>query len=293
MDQEAASPKTESSLEGPSSCQSTLPHDEQLSSGGSKTCQSTPASIIQSLPPEEAGKINDTAGNREPKPNERMTRAKIPHSCGVYIRGSLHGVPTVYTIDTGASRTIISSKLFKSIPLNDRPMLDAANKVTLEQAGGKPLHQEGVAVMKLDFGVHILEKEVIIADITDDVLLGMDVGEIDIITSQNEVVINGVTIPCTYVPPSRIYRVYAVDDYEIPGFTESIVQVELSQSGQGPRLGETVLQPSIEFLRTYPLLMARALVDFQATVSGYVRVLNLNEETVTLKKNAAIATAEE
>ena len=229
----------------------------------------------------------------EGKSSERTSRARIPHCCGIYIEGQLHGVPAVYTVDSGASRTIVSSRLFESIQKENRPSIELARHITLEQAGGKPLKQQGIATMRLDLGNHQLERKVIIADIKDDVLLGMDVGELDIITSRNEVIINGTTIPCTYVPPSTVYKVRASEDYDIPGMTEAVIQVDLHQNGEARRLGETVLEPSAEFLKTYPLLMARTLVDFGNNVSGWVRILNLNEESVTVKRNAAIATAEE
>ena len=35
---------------------------------------------------------------------------------GVYIQGSVNGLPVTFTVDTGAHRTVISCKTFYSIP---------------------------------------------------------------------------------------------------------------------------------------------------------------------------------
>ena len=43
----------------------------------------------------------------------------------------------VFTIDTGASKTIISERVYKSIPLANRPMLSKTTELT--EASGQPL----------------------------------------------------------------------------------------------------------------------------------------------------------
>ena len=92
-------------------------------------------------------------------------------------------------------------------------------------------------------------KSVIVADIKDDVLLGMDIGEeIDILTSKHQVVINGISIPCIHRRPNRALKVTLADDYEIPSFSESIVRVFVQrEDGSYGRSGEVLIEPLPEF----------------------------------------------
>ena len=50
----------------------------------------------------------------------RATR-KLPD--GVYIRGSVQGYPLLFTTDTGASKTIISKRIYDTMREDDRPQL--------------------------------------------------------------------------------------------------------------------------------------------------------------------------
>ena len=60
-------------------------------------------------------------------------------SAGVYIEGSVEGVDVWYTVDTGATRTILSERVYKRIPEEKRPSLCKGNGLPLSRAGGHPL----------------------------------------------------------------------------------------------------------------------------------------------------------
>ena len=62
---------------------------------------------------------------------------KLPD--GVYIRGSVQGYPILFTTDTGASKTIVSSRVFESMKPVDKPMLTKASK--LVGATGSPINE--------------------------------------------------------------------------------------------------------------------------------------------------------
>jgi hypothetical protein len=42
-------------------------------------------------------------------------------SDGVYVDGSIQGIKVTFTADTGAARTVISTKLFRKIPNSKKP----------------------------------------------------------------------------------------------------------------------------------------------------------------------------
>ena len=102
----------------------------------------------------------------------------LPSSVGAYIDATVQGVPLYFTIDTGASQTILSKKIFEKIPKECRPKLVySAHNITC--AGGATLKEHGKAVLNLQLGNLQLSKEMIMADIGDEGLLGADIMQED------------------------------------------------------------------------------------------------------------------
>ena len=63
---------------------------------------------------------------------------------GVYIRGSVQGYPLLFTTDTGASKTIISNRVFESLKPEDRPELEETSK--LVGASGVSIKERGKGI---------------------------------------------------------------------------------------------------------------------------------------------------
>ncbi|KAH3839079.1 hypothetical protein DPMN_112501 [Dreissena polymorpha] len=107
-----------------------------------------------------------------------------------------------------------------------------------------------MGVFRLEVGPVTLEREAVVADIEDDVLLGYDVlgskdnGPVDIMLSRNVLVLNGVEIPCVRDETARKKRV--ADDVTVSGGTEAVIDVfVVSQEGDDKRVGNFLLsQPS-------------------------------------------------
>ena len=70
----------------------------------------------------------------------KITR-KLPD--GVYIRGTVQGYPLLFTTDTGASKTIISTRVYDSMQPGDRPALEKTSK--LVGASGVSIKERGRA----------------------------------------------------------------------------------------------------------------------------------------------------
>ncbi|CAG2254804.1 unnamed protein product [Mytilus edulis] len=64
---------------------------------------------------------------------------------GVYIQGSIEGIDVTFTADTGATRTVISTKTFRKILSSKRPKLQKSS--SLASADGQPLKELGKAVL--------------------------------------------------------------------------------------------------------------------------------------------------
>ena len=65
-------------------------------------------------------------------------RRKTPRNCGIYVKGSIYDVPVWYTIDTGASRTVVSSRIYNTIDPVKNPPVTGHVHISLEQANGTP-----------------------------------------------------------------------------------------------------------------------------------------------------------
>lgn len=79
----------------------------------------------------------------------------------------------LFTADTGASKTLLSKRIYDKIPWKQRPSL--SKSVHLVGASGKPLKEYGKAKFNLKLGDLCLLADAVVADIEDDGLLGIDI----------------------------------------------------------------------------------------------------------------------
>ena len=156
----------------------------------------------------------------EVKGKTGKTSRGLPSFTGVYVDGLVQGVQVTFTIDTGATTTILSSKIYKKIPEEQRPRIrkNIANFHDLVGAGGNSLNFQGRGTFEIYLGPLRLEKELSVAEISDEVLLGADTlqhdehGPVDLILSLNLMICRGISIPepfdkkrcMAYSPHSRL-----------------------------------------------------------------------------------------
>ena len=226
-------------------------------------------------------------------PQEKVTDAiKVPKCRGVYIFGEIQTVPVCYTLDTGATRTIVSWKIFKQIPDEIKPKVLTNNKVDLTQANGALLENTGIVTLDITLGEQVFNKEVILADIKDDVLLGMDIGDtVDIITSEEIVRIDGKEIPCKHVK-GKVRKVFALSEWIIPGNSECEIEVHYDQEGPGEEHQlEVILEPSNDFCERHKVIAARSLVKSHGC--KILRVLNPMDTETVIRSNTTVGFIEE
>ena len=244
--------------------------------------------------------IGDELEKRRPKEIEDKTRVKQCRgmSSGVYIKGLVEDVPIIFTADTGASRTVISTKVYNKIAVEKQPKLESSS--CLVGAGGLPIQECGKGHFVIRLGMHSRSIEAVVADIEDEALLGYDVLEggsqgADILLSQNKIILDGIEIPCFQVGRSHtIKRVVMADDAQIPGRTEALVDVyvERNEGDDHDQNGKYIIEPTEQFVGRYHILMASVLVDINASTTCKVRVLNPFSHTVTLRQDAEVGRAE-
>ena len=222
---------------------------------------------------------------------------KLPD--GVYIRGSVQGYPTLFTADTGASKTIVSSRIFESMRPEDKPELSRAAKIV--GASGSPISGKGKAIFSLQLGTVKLQVEAIVADIEDDGLLGVDIlqngrdGPTDLLLTKGVLMIDNQEVPIIQVGLNqRIRKVSAADHSIIPAQSEAVIDVyvERREYDDFSCVNEHIIEPTEHFRKEYPLQMASTLVDINKNCTCKIRLLNPFPTAVSIKQNAVLGTAE-
>jgi hypothetical protein len=224
---------------------------------------------------------------------------QLTRSDGVYIEGAVQGRRIMFTADPGAVRSVISIKAFKQIPSDKQPQLKKSS--TLAGAHGQPLVELGKAMFSINLGQLTMERELFVADIEDDALLGLDIlmkglgGPADIKLTKGEILLIGTTMPCIRIGQSEIVRkVRSADDFYIPPRSEVIVEVFVDKfdedNPEGPQ--NYLLEPSLFFEQRYPVTIPACLVEISHNVTNQVRLMNSFDHEVYIEQHAVLGEAE-
>ena len=225
-------------------------------------------------------------------------RRGFPSPDTVYISGSVNGVKVNFVVNTGAERTVVSKKIFDRINKKEQPSLVKRGK--LMHAGGQAMTVYGRGKMNIMLDQVNINHEVVIAEIKDEVLLGMDIlkgkdgNPADIILSQGKIILNGQEIKCQHLPQTCLRKVTAAEDYLIQGHTEQIIDafVQRSECDDGLLHSTFIVESSTNFKENFPLLLAPCLVDINCAPTVKVRVMNPFPTDTTIRAETCIGVAE-
>lgn len=211
----------------------------------------------------------------------------------------MQGYPVLFTADTGASKTVLSKRVYESMRPEERPPLSKACK--LVGAGGTTINELGKGEFKIQLGTVSLEIEAVVAEIDDDGLLGVDVlqsnssGPADLMMSKGVLVINKQEVPIIQVGlNTRVRRVTAADHFVIPAQSEAVMDVFIERQEYDDFSAEEdyIIEPTEHFKETYPLQMAPSLANINNACTGKVRLLNPFPTAVSIKQDAVVGHAE-
>ena len=210
------------------------------------------------------------------------------------------GVPFYFTIDTGASQTILSSKVYEKIPVDLRPSLQPSSH-NITCAGGTILKEHGKATLDFKLGNLCLSKELIVADIGDEGLLGADImqedeqGPGDLMISRGILRLRNTDIEVLRVGKDcRVRKVTAADHFTIPGYCEQVIDVYIERFPEDDHVGnnDILIEPCDGFTDRYPLVMASTVVNMDSSPTQQVRLLNPGSDPVSIYQDSVIGRAE-
>ena len=232
-------------------------------------------------------------GNHEVKKVIREITSK-----GIYVEAVLSGVNAMCCIDTGACNTIISSKLYNSIPETKRPVLEAFQNY--RSADGSVIKTSGVGLFNLHLGEAEIEKHVTVADITEDILLGADilqeppVGPVVLDFVKEKMILPGLSIPLILVDSQHKLRKVAAADYcTIPPLSEMLIDVYVDRCGNEKNDSSVIIEPAPNLDREWNLIMATCLVNVADNTTVKVRLLNPMKNEVTIPPNTVLGFAQQ
>ncbi len=206
----------------------------------------------------------------------------------------------MFTIDTGATNTILSTRVYERIPKMLRPNLIPGGSVP-SAADGRRLDHKGSATFELCLGNLCLRTRVDVADIADDVLLGADVlvygpeGPADLVLSEGLMRLRGISIPLQQVHASPgTFRVCSADHFIVPGMSEMVLDayVKVPTSEALNTCSRLIVEASPSLTENHCLAVAPTLVDASTNCTVKVRVMNPNREAVSLKQDETLGIAQ-
>ena len=227
-----------------------------------------------------------------------VTDNSKPGCSGVYLEGQVDTIPVLFTADTGASRTILSDRVYNKIPSKQRPKLK--KKMYLKTASGDPLTSLGEATFEIQLGQLKFKQPMIVAHIEDDVLLGIDVlhdeikGSANILLGEGIMQFRGKTLSCINIESTkRARRVTMADTSVIPGHSEILVDAFVEREVTDDYgSGDVIIEPTNTFSETYSLVMASALTNVKNKTTVKVRLMNPFNQDITINQDALIGIAE-
>lgn len=203
----------------------------------------------------------------------------------------------IFTADTGATKTVISDRVYRKIPESERPMLHPTTKLT--GACGAPLVELGKALFDFDLEDFKVKHEAIVAEIADEGLLGMDIlqsstnGPADILLSEGRIKFknSNIEIPCIQIGnPETTRKVRSADDFKVPGSSEAIIDVFIERNEKEDN-SEVLIEPSQNFVENSSLMMAPCVVNMRGNVTAPIRVMNPFPTDTIIKQDSILGQA--
>lgn len=150
-------------------------------------------------------------------------------------------------VDTAAEVTIISAKLYESLPSKLK-----TKQHTMMHGAGRDMKMTAFIIGPVDIGIgsQIYPSDVYVAPIDDDMLLGLDFlykYNVVLDCSKNIFVINGETLPMDYGKPKKVPKVSKVT---VPGKTVIPPNSAIHINGKlSSEMENYIIEPDSDILR--------------------------------------------
>lgn len=213
-----------------------------------------------------------------------------PNDIAPFMKGKIWGQEIDILVDTGATVTVLSERVFNSLPADIQEKKQPAY-ASLKTASGNGINITGRLKTSLQFGTRAFPWTCVIAKIDDDAILGMDF----IRKYKCAIQMDGdgflqfedqkIEFQMKTDLDTRCCRIQMAESVTIPGWSEVVFPGKLVEPKN--LAGEAVLTPLNQFHHRYPVRMASTVIDLENGVP-LLRMANLSDETLTLHKNTNV-----
>ena len=221
--------------------------------------------------------------------DEEGVKVSGKKSSGLFITACVNGKPLSSLVDTGATLTIISSRVWEAIGESSYT-LNPFDQV-ISTASGNPIGVKGKTKVHIKVSKSSCYMDVIIADIDNEAILGLDFLDrnnckIDI--AQGNLIVQNETIKLDHVGYIGCCRIVAKDMVQIPPRSERIINASMTDSTlEEGRL--CIIEPAQSFLDKGSALVAKSLSYSKNEMP--VRVMNITDEMCQIYPGTNIAQA--
>ena len=199
----------------------------------------------------------------------------------VYIDGAVNDKALSFSIDAGATRIIVRSGVMKN-------SIDTSHTdIRLSTATGEVITTKGETLAKIGIGSKTLDHLVLVADIADDFILGMDFLSKRGVSLDLEHGVIRVGNEESFIhsrEDGAAIRVILAEDTTIPGRSEKIVMPNLEGDLRVDRI--RTIEPVDDQQISNGVLVGKSLV--RGTTLVPVRIMSVNPGAIRLKKGTTI-----
>ena len=202
---------------------------------------------------------------------------------GLFINGYIGNQNFYMLIDTRATVSLVSTRIFRTLPSDLKGNIYQAD-TRLCTANGLSLAVEGVVVLPITIGFQPSNQQFYVADIETDVLLGLDFLDsrtCSLNIADQVLSCNDVQVPLynTRVEPS-LHRITILETLTIPAQSESIVPGCLPASADMVPGSIGLIEMVPEFSEKHELIVAASVNRISPVVP--LRLMNPSESSITV-----------
>ena len=227
----------------------------------------------------DVAKVTEVKGNEIHLSTDRLLGVTVK------VEIQIEGLKCEAIIDTGAEVTVVSEKMFHSLPESCSLTVEPAERTLVVAGEGNLMKSTGVVHLNISLGAQAFKWPAYIAPIADDFLLGCDMFDAKDMTFNTHLglQIEEEWIPCDVTRMSEVIsrcRVVLKTEVSLPQQSECISPGRAIHP-EKVTSQFAAIEPMFEDKRD--LIVARALVDTNAEDIP-VRLINLSKENITLRK---------
>ena len=231
-------------------------------------------------------KQNVVQDKKEP---DKSVKVSGVQNSGLFVTAFMNGQLVTCLIDTGATLTIISRKVWEGMVRRTSELTSFGQVIST--ASGNPIDVCGRTTVRLRIAETHCVMEIIVADIENEAILGLDfLRELScrIDVAKCTLTIQGQTMKLDSVSYVGCSRIIVSETVHLPPRSEKIIKATMVDSPIGDG-GLCIIESSESFMEKGSALVAKTLIHSQGKVP--IRVMNVTDEYCNIYSGTNIARA--